>query len=845
MNPLLRSHRSSGVSPLSSARVLLPLLGLLPLALGGLAHAAAPEGATDAPPRPDLLATALQKTPSAFTAAPAGLPRIETRGNRSPSVTRDRTGNLVFRNQHLVAVLLKEEHGFGSLVIYPATRPTQLPSEPIAIATSLGTVHWKEGGADHSGVFHPSTIRLSSDRATLTGAVSDGGISWTMRVDLWIGDDAWLSWHAEGKPSAAAGLTRFAPLPLRVGYKGGREAIFPGLEYLEGDEASSSTRDDQTPAHVRRVPDPYKITVPLMAHTQSRATVALLWDNQQDWGGPGYPAALFDSPNRSEGDENTRMELFLPSIPNYVKENEEIAATPLALGAGQSVRLEGKIAVLPEERNPAAAIRTWTQAYGMPITDGIPRSLGEERRLAREAFTRRLWDPARPGWRYALGEGSAEPYPFNVLLLHMDSAQSGKDRTLGDARAQSDQVLAHLRQNGPLEPRLAYRFGGLERSLLLTRGRLLESADEQLAGGFWPWEPAAPEERQLGEPGDQEVGLVTSRALPLLRYALLTGDSNLAGAGLRSLQHIEGRYRVPRGAQSGELPLHAPDLLAAAEAAEAFLLGYRLSGDEHYLTDARYWADTGLPFVYLWGEKDRPALMHATIPAFGASQYTRSWFGKPRQEIGLEYARVLRSLSRVRHDGLYDYVSEGILASAQHQQYESGESTGLLPEAWLIRENRGEGAKINPGLILSTQHRIEDLDTDVSAIRVRVGPDRLFVASGATIHQADTSAFRLRLKLRWIGGEETYTTVSGVTDRPLSVTYNNPSLRQKGIPLKRNFLPEATEAEGPGWSYDPNTATLLLRLRHTGNDDNVEIRWPDPKDRSQVDRVDLKQRQNR
>jgi hypothetical protein len=206
---------------------------------------------------------------------------------------------------------------------------------------------------------------------------------------------------------------------------------------------------------------------------------------------------------------------------------------------------------------------------------------------------------------------------------------------------------------------------------------------------------------------------------------------------------------------------------------------------------------------------------------------------------------VLRALSRVRPDGLYDYVSEGILSSAMHQQYDSGEWAGLLPEYWMIRENKGGGAKLNPGGILTMQYRVEDLDTGLSAVRARVGPDRLFIASGATIHQADTTAMRLRLKLRWINGEETFTTVSGVTDRPLSITYNNPSLRQKGIPLDRNFLPEAAEPEGPGWSYDPNTSTLLLRLRHTGGEDNVEIRWPDSKDRSPIDRVDLKQRRNR
>src|SRR6187455_3096504 len=54
-------------------------------------------------------------------------------------------------------------------------------------------------------------------------------------------------------------------------------ALFPGLEYLEGPEPSSSDRDAKGPLADRRRPDPAKVTVPLMAYEVDGALVALMW----------------------------------------------------------------------------------------------------------------------------------------------------------------------------------------------------------------------------------------------------------------------------------------------------------------------------------------------------------------------------------------------------------------------------------------------------------------------------------------------------------------------------------------------------------------------------------------
>ena len=50
-------------------------------------------------------------------------------------------------------------------------------------------------------------------------------------------------------------------------------ALFPGLEFLEGDEPSSSSRDVAPPNNNRLVPHPYKITIPLMAVEHKKTLV--------------------------------------------------------------------------------------------------------------------------------------------------------------------------------------------------------------------------------------------------------------------------------------------------------------------------------------------------------------------------------------------------------------------------------------------------------------------------------------------------------------------------------------------------------------------------------------------
>jgi len=734
--------------------------------------------------------------------------RLDTRGDVHPHVKREADGTYVFRNRHLVAVLAKEGANYGPLTFYPATRPTQAASLPVAEVPLLLQLAGRAGMESRAGVFTPTQARILKDeRLELRGTVEAGGVRWETQAELWIGPAPWLSWEVRTRPLTAGSLARLTPMALRAGHAGPGEALVPGVIHQEGPGVEG-------PRPLVRRPD--DLTIPLMALAQEGSTVALMWDNRQEWGGTGRPGVLFDTPHPDADQDYYRMEVTVPPAAR----GEGAAAPSLALLAKAEVRLSGKILVLPEEEEPTAAIRQWTEAYGRPRASDLPRGRDAVRRLSRPALLR-ADAPSETPDAAALPQ---DPVLAAVGLLADAGRTEGKLRP--QVRAQADALIARLRAQGPLDPRLAYRTGGVVESLEAQRSRVLRLIDEQLAGGAWP----LPLTKDLPPPSDaaqpplfRPLEDVTLRALPILRYAAATGDSIAVGSGMRALEYVSRTYRIPTSLQD------------ASETAECFLLGYQTTGERRYMDRARYWADTGLPFVYFWAERERPARLGATLAEIQPEAAPRVAALEP----GLEYGRVLRALHFVRPDALYDDLSGAILASGLLQQAAVGGS-GELPALWNIEASRAEGPHLGPERLLALMYAHLGYDLGLSHVRTRVGPDRLFVASGATLHEADPTSLRLRLMLRGLEGQDAFTTIHGVLSRPLSVEYNESPLRALGIPLRRSFLPEARDEKSQGWYYDEAAGLLILRLPHTGGDDWVEIRWPNPRERVPVERIDTR-----
>ena len=121
------------------------------------------------------------------------------------------------------------------------------------------------------------------------------------------------------------------------------------------------------------------------------------------------------------------------------------------------------------------------------------------------------------------------------------------------------------------------------------------------------------------------------------------------------------------------MPLHTPDILAAAYLVRAYTLGYEITGEPQFLEQAKYWAWTGVPFVYLVNPTDQAVGPYATIAVYGATQWVApNWMGLPVQWCGLVYADALYRLVKYDPSGPWQQIAEGISASGVQQTWPFG-----------------------------------------------------------------------------------------------------------------------------------------------------------------------------
>lgn len=208
---------------------------------------------------------------------------------------------------------------------------------------------------------------------------------------------------------------------------------------------------------------------------------------------------------------------------------------------------------------------------------------------------------------------------------------------------------------------------------------------------------------------DEANGLTSRPVQDLLEAAAFSGDSGLLAAALERLRAMKKFSNgVPRGAQTWECPLHIPDILASAQMVRAYTLGYELSGDLDFLEQARYWAWTGVPFVYLVNPTSEPVGPYATIAVFGATQWKAPvWLGLPVQWCGLVYADALYRLVRDDPTGPWKRLADGIAASGVQQSWPSTDRAmqGLLPDSFVLRAQHRNGPAINPATLLASATR--------------------------------------------------------------------------------------------------------------------------------------------
>ncbi|MHC4520845.1 MAG: hypothetical protein ACYTAS_19820, partial [Planctomycetota bacterium] len=482
------------------------------------------------------------------------------------------------------------------------------------------------------------------------------------------------------------------------------QGLFAGLEYLS-DEPSSSQADITTPQHVRRVPDPVKITFPLMVVTGQGRCVGLMWEPSE------LVTATFDSPDTIYDSNAHVMALTGPAVGPHRFENDLVAHTAVTLQANRPVKTQATIIGGPGA-TIIPAIQKYVQVKGLPPVPEFEGGLDAAVTILSHGW---LDSALNEGWRFrhAVWGTSFGAQPAADAPAYMDwLAVQTKDRSLRQRLNQGrDAALAQLPPRRPhlsavshvKTPLPPLVFGNVVEYVKARRSEatnLLRQFDDR---GVKRYRPGKADYAKTHF-ADHANGLAASHVTRILEAATLSADPQLLEQGLALLDKQTSLYAgtVPRGAQTWEVPLHTPDILASAYMVKSYVLGYVISGRPGHLEQARYWAWTGVPFVYLANPTDGAVGPYATIAVLGATNWKAPvWFGLPVQWCGLVYASGLHALSQHDPAGPWDQIAEGITAAGLQMTWPATDAKrqGLLPDFFHLRAQVSDGPAINPGTV--------------------------------------------------------------------------------------------------------------------------------------------------
>lgn len=484
------------------------------------------------------------------------------------------------------------------------------------------------------------------------------------------------------------------------------QGIFAGVEYLDN-EPSSSEKDLQGPESRRLVPDTLKTTFPLMAIEAEGAYVGLIWEPQS------WISAVFDSPDRQFRSGGHLLSLILPGSNGSNREqNNLLPYDAMKLAAGSSLTVRATIIGAPAQ-TIVPAVQRYVELRGLP---DVPSPS-----LSKEAY----WELAAQGWldsriretnlyRHAFWPGfSAQPasdaalwqvwlsrvVSDSTLAVRLTNAAADALTRLTPSRYNSTQV-GHITTPAP-----ALVFGSVLENAAQAEARGMDLLTRFEADGTVVYQPQTGGTDYARTHWERHAnGLTASVVHSLLEAASFSGDRALIDRAIKQLKLLD-RYTnsVPRGAQTWEIPLHTPDILASAHLTAAYLLGYELTGNADFLAQAQYWAWTGVPFVYLHPPVDAPIGLYATIPVLGATGWVAPvWIGLPVQWCGLVYADALHRLAEYDPTGPWRKIADGIAVVGVDMSWPRTDKDrqGLLPDIFHLRTQMRDGPAINPATVL-------------------------------------------------------------------------------------------------------------------------------------------------
>jgi len=718
---------------------------------------------------------------------------------------------------------------------------------PVALLTPLCELVTTRSGEHRAETVRFTLAERDARRLVLRGEGHGLSVGLTIATHPGAGQFA-LSTRAEALDEGIQ-LWRFAAPTLRVGLgaDGVRKegGLFPGQEFLAHDEPSSNIKIVGPFLGHRPHPDPRTITVPALAVLKDKVLTGMMWDPLQDWGAGAaqgaMPVAEFASPNFLDNQPNHLIGCFVPDAP-WRKPSDPVARTPCDLRNGEAVRLDTRLFALPG-KELTDVVPLWYSTYGMPEPPAPARADEETLDLLMKGYAQTLFDEEQRGFTSHFKHGKEQPRWISAYAAR---------------------VLTHALRTG--DRRWARRIGlndgvslvGVMGSLF--RGPAIPPAPEQIDSqspqGLWAFHTRFNTHHDvakysngfstvLGDVGAVYNGFGLSHyAHFILGHAVAWGDERSVASGLKALRAGEA-FKIPRGAQTWEVPAGTPDLYGAARIADCYLMGYELTKERRYLAQARYWLYTGLPFLYAyrvpttgpgvralvsWPEhKDTTGDVyyrdvdrhHSTpwgsIPVFGTSLYRVNWFGTLVQFEGLVWALSVHDYLRYADEPLLRTAAQGVIRVGANITLDKEPYAGLLPDGFDTRINRAQGALIGPMRLEPPLRALMDRPS-LSGIRhtvVLTDFGRHHLHSRSIISHVVAEVSRWSWRQRYLPGQTCETMVVHAGRMPSSVT-----VESRVLPRVQGLL-EAQE----GWAPLPDVKGFGFRFRQRTETETVGVQF--------------------
>lgn len=743
-------------------------------------------------------------------------------------------GGLMLANSHFRATFLNSTLGFGAVAFDVRDGDTW---RRVALLPTFSSVSVDHGSTANRFMVYLPDVSLESTpgggvTAVFEGTVKDAsGHSWLCVFTFSMTPDSdVMGIDYSITPSTAEALRLFEGPMIYVGagsFGGDHgQCILPGLEWLTWNETSSSTLDIVTKGHVRYVPDARKLTVPWMAVTNGNTAIGLMWDTDSPWyGDENMRSPVYAVPDQFEGKDASLMGIAVPYTPDYIRENQREATTPYPVNAGKPITLTAQVVLACPADSPLVVQDRWYARYGAADILPYPRGgLINELEFSMEAFTDSLWIPAEQQWNVVLEfspPNRGRPPEF-LQALELAARYSDDPNLAATYRTRFAEAVEAGGDTTNFD--LPFYVGYPDNAMLNLRWEVTKIIEQQRDDGSWRFDADAPigiapnmPNSFLGPDEAAELGISASKAMTLAQYARITGDPVATEHTILALDFME-QFEVPRAAQVWEVPVHTPDVLAAAYAVRAFLEGYEITGRTDYLEKAVYWGRASLPFIYAWQRPDYPWMLYGSVPVFGATMYEGGWFGHIVQWNGLDLAYSLLRLAS--YDGSYDWetIGTGLLVSGMYQQEVTPAWRGTYRDVFSTFTGERGGPLINPSVFV--QCILTKLGADPAAetlvAELEGSPIRITTAALASVNPAN--AGEIDFTMNYLNNETTYTLMTGLT-KPTSLTVD-------GV-----LIPEEQDLRSAtaGWRYNHFFGTLVVKVTHGASPTRIVVSGAHPR----------------